>query len=355
VTALGQGLAHVRVVIDSEQGGRNMMEEMPQEQAAESAEGMAADDMAPAEEQAMAGEQPDMEEEARLEQERQMQEQMAMEQAMMEEQEALAAQEKAAGIAPADPAMSEEPLPSMLPAGTMDPAELAEAHPYAGFLPMMTDAQRAKLKSSIAVDGLQAAAVRYQGRILDGRNRRDICEELGIPIRVMDFVGTDSQALTYVLAANQFHRQMTASQRAVVAANLLPHIAEDVNETRIEKIRQARLRALGRESQTLVSGSPDGEAEVVTSRQIAADRMEVSEGYINMVQRLQREAPDVIPEIFAGRLTVNAAIRKLDGVDDDPRTTRVKAARSKLNTLFHTVDDNPEFLDRLEALLAEFA
>jgi len=183
---------------------------------------------------------------------------------------------------------------------------------------------------------------------------RDICAELSIPIRVVDFVGSDAQALTYVLAANQFHRQMTSSQRAVVAANLLPHIAGDVNRKRIEKIRQARLRKLGRESLTLVSRSPEGEAEVVSSRQIAADRMEVSEGYINMVQRLQREASDVIPEIFAGKLTVKAAIRKLDGVDDDPRATRVKTARGKLNALLRTVDDNPDFLDRIEALLAEF-
>lgn len=332
-----------------------MMEDMPDEQSAEFADDMAGEEMMPAEDQAMADEQAGMEEAARLEEERQMQQQMAMEQAMMEEQETMAAQEDAADVAVADSAMPEDPLPPMVPAGTIDPAELTEAHPYADFLPMMTDEQRAKLKSSIEIDGLQTAVVRYQGKILDGRNRRDICAEFGIPIRVVDFAGTDSQARTYVLAANQFHRQMNASQRAVVAGNLLPHIADDVNEKRIEKIRQYQLTKSEKQTLTGLSGSGNADGTEVSSRQIAADIMQVSEGYINMVQRLQREAPELIPDIFAGKLTLNAAIRKLDGVDDDPQTTRIKAARSKLNTLFDAVDDNPEFLDRLEALLAEFA
>ena len=128
-----------------------------------------------------------------------------------------------------------------------------------------------------------------------------------------------------------------------------------MNEKRIEKLRTTLARKAESECSSLMSNTQEASAAKVSSRQIAADMMQVSEGYITMAQRVQREAPELFEEIFAGRITVTAAIRELDGVTDDPRTVRAKAARSTVSKLLKADDENPAFLDRLEALLAEFA
>ena len=72
-------------------------------------------------------------------------------------------------------------------------------------------------------------------------------------------------------------------------------------------------------------------------------------------RRIREASPELLEQVRAGSLTIPEALRKLDGTDDDPEAVRVKKDRSRLNQLFHSLDENPGFLDRLEALLAEFA
>ena len=49
------------------------------------------------------------------------------------------------------------------------------------------------------------------------------------------------------------------------------------------------------------------------------------------------------------------AIRQLDGITDDPRTVRAKTVRRGVAKLLRDPDEHADFLDRLEALVAEFA
>ena len=77
--------------------------------------------------------------------------------------------------------------------------------------------------------------------ILDGRNRCSGCEKLGRMVPVFEFRGTEDEALQYVLSSNQHRRDLSPSQRAVVALTLIPEISEKVAAERIEKIREYRL------------------------------------------------------------------------------------------------------------------
>lgn len=241
-----------------------------------------------------------------------------------------------------------------IPMGVIDTSAL-EAHPLADLLPRMSDREFADLKESIELDGLQNPIILFQGMILDGRNRYRACRELGPPIVAVEFVGSEQQALTYVLSSNQHRRNLTPSQRAVVANETQPLIAEDVNSKRIEKIRQARLRASSGETLSILTGSGTETFSVVTSRAIAADMMGVSTGYVGHTKRIKEADPELYEDVRAGRITIPEALRKLDGITDDPETVRDKRARGGVTKLLRDPSKRAEFLDRLEALLAEFA
>jgi ParB-like chromosome segregation protein Spo0J len=93
-----------------------------------------------------------------------------------------------------------------------------KAHPYADLFPMMTSAELEALAADIADNGLRQPVVRYQGMTLDGRNRLVACEKVGVEPTFTDFDGDDAGALALVISLNVQRRDLTAAQRAVVAA-----------------------------------------------------------------------------------------------------------------------------------------
>ena len=258
-------------------------------------------------------------------------------------------------------AQMDDPMGMMTPGrhqlvliGLVDPGSL-EPHPCAEALPPMRDGQFVGLKQSIKLDGLQNPVILFQGKILDGRNRCRACRELGIPVLAFEFVGSEQRALIYVLSANQHRRDLTPSQRAVVAVEVMPRIAEDVNLERIEKLRRTLAREADGECLELLPNTGECDEPRVSSRVIAADMMGVSDRYVALAKRVRDASPELFEEVRAGEVTLPEAIRRLDGVTDDPRAVRVKAVRRPLNKLLRDAESPPAFLDRLEALVAEFA
>jgi hypothetical protein len=95
-----------------------------------------------------------------------------------------------------------------------------EAHPFADLFPILD-------KDSIGFKGLvedikankQHDPVRlFEGKILDGRNRYNACQHLGIDVATLDYIGNDP--IGFVLSVNLHRRHLSVSQRAMVAAKL---------------------------------------------------------------------------------------------------------------------------------------
>lgn len=56
--------------------------------------------------------------------------------------------------------------------------------------------------------------------LVDGRHRAFACEQLGVPLVVERFMGTEHDVGQYFLAANVMRRHLSASQRVVAASAL---------------------------------------------------------------------------------------------------------------------------------------
>lgn len=111
------------------------------------------------------------------------------------------------------------------PEGLIDPSML-DAHPLTEHMPVKSEPEYEALKESIRLNGLQQPLTRFEGKILDGRHRLRACRELGIPVAVLDFVGSRDDAWVYVLQSNQYHHDYGTGQRAAVAALLEPEVAD---------------------------------------------------------------------------------------------------------------------------------
>jgi hypothetical protein len=83
-----------------------------------------------------------------------------------------------------------------------------DAHPYAKMFPKMGEAEFAKFKRDIQLNGQRLPVIMYKGLILDGRHRYQACSDLDVECAQEEFPGTDAEALQYVISTNLHHRAM---------------------------------------------------------------------------------------------------------------------------------------------------
>jgi hypothetical protein len=101
-----------------------------------------------------------------------------------------------------------------------------KSHPFADLFPMMTAQEQEALAADIAENGQRQPIVLYQGQILDGRNRLLACETAGVDPIFTTHEGDDASALALVISLNAQRRDMSASQRAIVAARIMERMPE---------------------------------------------------------------------------------------------------------------------------------
>ena len=95
-----------------------------------------------------------------------------------------------------------------------------EAHELASVFPPMSEPEFAAFKEDIREQGQQESIILYEGKILDGLHRYRACRELGREPRVVRFEGNPRAAAQLVLGRNFHRRHLTASQRALIAAEM---------------------------------------------------------------------------------------------------------------------------------------
>jgi hypothetical protein len=98
------------------------------------------------------------------------------------------------------------------------------AHPLAALMPMMDDDAFALLKADIGKHGIRDVIIRYQGQILDGRNRYRAAKELNLTLaeaHFKDFNGTLAEAESFVISANLHRRQLNNKQKQEFAQKMI--------------------------------------------------------------------------------------------------------------------------------------
>lgn len=118
-------------------------------------------------------------------------------------------------------------------------------HPAAELFPMMSPDELKALGEDIKKHGLHQSAVAYHGKLIDGRNRLDAMELVGInlfigdkisPVIVRDYVsGIDPYE--YVIGANIHRRHLTTEQKRDLIAKVLTGTPEKSNRQIAEVVK----------------------------------------------------------------------------------------------------------------------
>lgn len=203
-----------------------------------------------------------------------------------------------------------------------------------------------RLKSDMIKNGYDSTMpiMLYQGDIIDGWNRFNVCCELGIEPVTADYKGSDSDAIEYIMRTNK-RRNLNSSQWACIAAEaeeILKAIAEAVEAEAKRKMAAAKI---GNENANkektitqLIAPSfsanqpPQLIAPVVIAkkeenetRQKAAELFNTNRTYISEAQKLKDTAPEVFDQVKNGLKTITE-VKKEQKVEQKRQERDVKNA-----------------------------
>jgi ParB-like chromosome segregation protein Spo0J len=140
------------------------------------------------------------------------------------------------------------------------------------------------LADDIRENGLRHPIVRYQGQILDGRNRLLACEKAGREPVFTDHEGDEQSAQDLVDSLNIQRRELTNAQRAIVAARRL----------------QREEKATGRKPGN--NGEKVGRRPTIKTVDRLAKGFKTGSKSIQQARSLLENAPDLAAQVESGAL-----------------------------------------------------
>lgn len=189
-----------------------------------------------------------------------------------------------------------------------------EAHEYANIFPMLSPEKLSELADDIKENGLLDPIIRYQGKILDGRNRLLACEQSGIRPRFDEFGGDDDAALSFVMSKNLKRRHLTTGEAAMIGARYAT-LKHGTNQYKVD-------RSADRPS---------------TSNAEAAAMVEVSEKSIRRAKKVIKDGVPALEEMVkANKIKVRTAatIAALPKAEQDELCARgVDALKKKASEI----------------------
>ncbi len=158
-------------------------------------------------------------------------------------------------------------------------------HPACTVFPQLPEVDLQDLAADIAANGLRNPIVLWEGKILDGRNRYLACEIAQVEPRFTEFEGDDP--IGWVVSQNLVRRHLTASQKAVVALDLLPLLEKEAKQ---RQRRSNEYRGNGQLAQEC--DDRKGKAAEAAARIVGA-----SPRYVEMVKSINTKAPELLDPI----------------------------------------------------------
>jgi hypothetical protein len=187
----------------------------------------------------------------------------------------------------------------------MDWAEYLDipVHELASLPPMLGEDRMQELSDSIKKQGLIDDIVFLEGELLDGRNRWVACKLAGVEPRTREFDPEAEGSPVDFVAAKNNRRDLTPSQRAAYAAELLPFYEEESKKRQATK-GKSWVPPIGG---TQGKGKKSPKKAAKTAAKQAAKATGSSERSVQRAKQLKKNDPKGFEEVKKGKKSLNAA------------------------------------------------
>jgi hypothetical protein len=185
-------------------------------------------------------------------------------------------------------------------------------HKLATMFPRADAMDTERMKNDIARNGCRVPIVLYEGKILDGLTRYEICKKVRRKPLFRPFYGTHEEAAAYVASLNLCRRHLTSAQKSAVAVSL-----KDLLEA-------------------------NGMSEV-EAREEAAREARVSPDSVRKMERVKAADKKVAKEVLNGKKSIAEAVREIDPPTDAKIAKRlIRRAKAVLLQAKEYLEDAPK-------------
>lgn len=186
---------------------------------------------------------------------------------------------------------------------------------FRSLIPPLTDDEYSILESSIVNEGCRDALVTWNGILVDGHNRYEICIKHNIPFETIQKEFDDRNSVIEWIILNQFgRRNLPIHERGRLALRLKPVIAEKAKDKEIER------------KTTFQKSEKSFMPQINTTKEIAKIAG-VSHDTIAKVETIENKAPEVIVNASRkGDISVNSAyqVTKLEPEQQEEIVHRIE-------------------------------
>jgi hypothetical protein len=214
---------------------------------------------------------------------------------------------------------------------------MKQIHEYASLFPAIEGAEFEALCKDIKEHGLNNPIVTYEGKVLDGVNRDRACEKTGVKPRYEDFRNSKSDPLDFVVSQNVHRRQLTGSQRAILALELEKKIKAD------DKAK-GKKPGSGPRSETDRGNPTRGNQAIVR----AAKALKIGRASVEDAKRLAKAAPHMVSAVRSGKVSLTEALREARG----NRAQELARKHREAQTRDHLQKNNRQVAEYIEAAKA---
>lgn len=181
--------------------------------------------------------------------------------------------------------------------------ELKTRKLFADLIPPLSIEERGELENSIMDEGCRDAICVWNGVIVDGHNRYEICKRRKRAFRVKEMSFENDEAAVAWIIRNQFgRRNLTAMQRAELALKLKDAIAAEAKKRQVKAGKEH-----GRGQLPQKSAQPISKGE---TRDELAKMAGVSHDTIAKVEKIIADAePEVVEAARKGEMSINKAYK----------------------------------------------
>lgn len=219
-------------------------------------------------------------------------------------------------------------------------------HPLCSLFPPLGGAEYDELRDDIAANGLRDPIVLLDEQILDGQNRYRACNELGREATFINYLGDDPAG--FVISKNVKRRHLTEGQRAALMAMALNWRGL---QRRVASSVAKLADALGADDEKCKLAPQD-----VVSAPSQAERAQkagVSIRQQKMADKVAKEAPELIKDVAAGKVTLPEAVEEVTGKRPGKRPPRIASPSQLEKRLAELGDEVIDLQEKVATLTAQ--
>jgi N6-adenosine-specific RNA methylase IME4 len=182
-------------------------------------------------------------------------------------------------------------------------------HEYANLFPLLEGERFDALCADIEKNGLNEPIVVLKHQILDGRNRWLACQQVKAKLKTKQFKGSDDEALEFVVSKNLQRRDLSESQRAMLAVRI-------ANMT------------VGRQAKENGAGAPFRTSQKEAGKRLGVSRDSVKRAVV--VCDSTKTIPELAERVRQGDLTVKLVGQVAAAIPRDEQGQFVNASEADL-------------------------